>query len=170
MEKASRTTVAKTYWSDHPSLPWDIEEDSRPTLCQELGLSNNQPTPGHRHVQGQQGFLYQGFNYQLVPYFHKILEVAWWSSVHRCMESRPGSNTKPAGFLQTPEVSAPGEMFGVDFMGPFPFARSPELGSGSSSLLGRMQNPQSPPSSHQPGIRPRSPVYQSDSEDNGRLM
>lgn len=125
---------------------------------EELGLSNNQPTPGRIHFQGQKGLLYRGvpskhggFDYQLVvlaslverflTYFHrspfrghlkqmktllKILEVAWWSSVrtdiwshvrscHTCQQYR-GSNTKPAGFLQTPEVSAPGEMFGVDFM------------------------------------------------------
>ena len=102
---------------------------------------------------------YGGYNHQLVvpaklvpeflAYYHdspfgghlgrmksllKILDVAWWPTVHRdvwshvrscctCQQYK-GSNDKPAGLLQTSEVKAPGEMIGVDFMGPFPLSKA----------------------------------------------
>lgn len=64
----------------------------------------------------------------------KILEVAWWPDIRRdvwshvrscqtCQQYKP-SNNKPAGLLQSSEVEAPGEMIGVDFMGPFPFSKA----------------------------------------------
>ena len=64
----------------------------------------------------------------------KVLEVAWWPEIRkdvwghvRCCQKcqqYKASNTKPAGLLQSTEVKAPGEMIGVDFMGPFPFSKA----------------------------------------------
>ena len=64
----------------------------------------------------------------------KILEVAWWPTIRKdvwghvrvCLtcQQYKGSNTKPAGQLQTTEVKEPGEMLGVDFMGPFPLSKA----------------------------------------------
>lgn len=64
----------------------------------------------------------------------KILEVAWWPTVRKdvwghirvcqtCQQYK-GTNKKPAGQLQTTEVKQPGEMIGVDFMGPFPLSKA----------------------------------------------
>jgi hypothetical protein len=60
----------------------------------------------------------------------RILEVAWWPSVRKdvwehtkncqtCQQYK-ADNNKPSGLLQNIEITAPGEMLGVDFMGPFP--------------------------------------------------
>ncbi|KAL6471869.1 hypothetical protein MHYP_G00205190 [Metynnis hypsauchen] len=64
----------------------------------------------------------------------KILEVAWWPNIRgdvwkyvkECVtcQQYKSSNTKPAGLLQQTEVQKPGEMIGVDFMGPLPLSRS----------------------------------------------
>ena len=48
----------------------------------------------------------------------KILEVAWWPTVQSTKALISSLN------LQTTEVKAPGEMIGVDFMGPFPLSGS----------------------------------------------
>ncbi|KAK7895604.1 hypothetical protein WMY93_020929 [Mugilogobius chulae] len=63
----------------------------------------------------------------------KILQVAWWPTVRKdvwsyirtcstCQQYK-SSNEKPAGLLQSSEVKEPGEMIGVDFMGPFPLSK-----------------------------------------------
>uniref|UniRef100_A0A3P9MP57 Gypsy retrotransposon integrase-like protein 1 n=1 Tax=Oryzias latipes TaxID=8090 RepID=A0A3P9MP57_ORYLA len=60
----------------------------------------------------------------------KILDVAWWPSVRKdvwehtkkcetCQKYKPG-NCKPSGLLQNITVNKPGEMLGIDLMGPFP--------------------------------------------------
>lgn len=64
----------------------------------------------------------------------RILEVAWWPTMRKdvwkyvkeCQVCQlyKTPNVKPAGFLQQTEVNYPGEMVGVDFMGPFPMSRS----------------------------------------------
>lgn len=63
----------------------------------------------------------------------RVLEVAWWPSIRKdvwtyvracrkCQEYK-SPNEKPAGQIQQPEVTAAGEMIGVDFMGPFPLSQ-----------------------------------------------
>lgn len=64
----------------------------------------------------------------------KVLQVAWWPTVRKdvwshvrtcstCQQFK-SPNKKPAGLLQSTEVKAPGEMIGVDFMGPFPLSKN----------------------------------------------
>ncbi|KAL2083767.1 hypothetical protein ACEWY4_021540 [Coilia grayii] len=60
----------------------------------------------------------------------RVLEVAWWPSVRQdvwdhtrscvtCQQYKVDTS-KPSGLLQSTAVGAPGEMLGVDFMGPLP--------------------------------------------------
>lgn len=60
----------------------------------------------------------------------RVLEVAWWPNVRKdvwdhtkncevCQRTK-ADNRKPSGLLQNTSVSLPGEMLGIDIMGPFP--------------------------------------------------
>ena len=64
----------------------------------------------------------------------RILEVAWWPSIRRdvwdhvrscrkCQQYK-ATNERPAGQLQQTNVQTPGEMIGVDFMGPLPLSKA----------------------------------------------
>lgn len=63
----------------------------------------------------------------------KVLEVAWWPTIRKdvwkyvqqCQKCQEYKNpmTKPSGKIQQTEVSGPGEIIGVDFMGPLPSSR-----------------------------------------------
>ncbi|XP_077053567.1 uncharacterized protein LOC143704722 [Siphateles boraxobius] len=74
--------VAKSYWSDLPKSLQDIEKAQQTDiLCQELGHTTCQHSPGRLHYQQQQGVLYRGvpskyggFNYQLVVHARLIPE------------------------------------------------------------------------------------------------
>ncbi|KAL0172920.1 hypothetical protein M9458_033231, partial [Cirrhinus mrigala] len=63
----------------------------------------------------------------------KILEVAWWPSVRKDVwgyvkgcevcQKHKASNTKPSGFLQSLQITEPGNTLGMDLMGSFPTSK-----------------------------------------------
>lgn len=101
----------------------------------------------YKHVRSS--YTFQGTRQQFLMYFHdnplgghlgrlktllKILEVAYWPDVRKdvgeyikscitCQRYKP-QLTKLSGYLQSTPVQEPGNMLGVDIMGPFPKSRN----------------------------------------------